>query len=105
METWYPVNASSKKKDVVCLSSGESELMAPVGGACGGIATREQWCEMCGCEDGTIVLCSDRPAALGLWAMEPSQRILKVRGNSQQMADCVAQLMTPPAVHREALGL
>ena len=27
--TWYPVYASSKKHNMVCLSSGESELMAP----------------------------------------------------------------------------
>ena len=32
--TWYPVYASSKKQNMVCLSSGESELMALVGGAC-----------------------------------------------------------------------
>ena len=32
--------ASSKKQNMVCLSSGESELMALVGGACEGIATR-----------------------------------------------------------------
>ena len=32
--TWYPVYASSKKQNMVCLSSGESELMAVVGGAC-----------------------------------------------------------------------
>ena len=31
--TWYPVYASSKKQNMVCLSSGESELMALVGGA------------------------------------------------------------------------
>ena len=40
--TWYPVYASSKKQNMVCLSSGESELMALVGGACEGIATRDQ---------------------------------------------------------------
>ena len=39
-KTWYPVYASSKKQNMVCLSSGESELMALVGGACEGIATR-----------------------------------------------------------------
>ena len=39
--TWYPVYASSKKQNMVCLSSGESELMALVGGACEGIATRD----------------------------------------------------------------
>ena len=37
--TWYPVHASSKKQNMVCLSSGESELVALVGGACEGIAT------------------------------------------------------------------
>ena len=36
-KTWYPVYASSKKQNMVCLSSGESELMALVGGACEGI--------------------------------------------------------------------
>ena len=41
-DTWYPVYASSKKQNMVCLSSGESELMALVGGACEGIATRDQ---------------------------------------------------------------
>ena len=35
---WYPVYASSKKQNMVCLSSGESEWMALVGGACEGIA-------------------------------------------------------------------
>ena len=41
--TWYPVYASSKKQNMVWLSSGESELLALVGGACEGIATRDQW--------------------------------------------------------------
>ena len=41
--TWYPVYPSSKKQNMVCRSSGESELMALVGGACEGIATRDQW--------------------------------------------------------------
>ena len=36
--TWYP----SKKQNMVCLSAGESELMALVGGACEGITTRDQ---------------------------------------------------------------
>ena len=45
--TWYPVYASSKKQNMVCLSSGESELMALVGGACEGIATRDQWSKLC----------------------------------------------------------
>ena len=33
-DTWYPVYASSKKQNMVCLSFGEFELMALVGGAC-----------------------------------------------------------------------
>ena len=53
--TWY----------MVCLSSGESELMALVGGACEGIATRDQWSKLCKCSPGTIVLCTDSSAALG----------------------------------------
>ena len=48
-----------------CLSSGESELMALVGGACEGIATRDQWSKLCKRSPGTIVLCTDSSAALG----------------------------------------
>ena len=54
--TCYPVYASSKKQNIVCLSCGESELMALVGGACEGIATRNTWSNMCNCSPGTIVL-------------------------------------------------
>ena len=61
--TWYPVCASSKKQSMVCLSSGESELMALVGGACEGIATRGQWSKMCNCSPGTFVLCTNSAAA------------------------------------------
>ena len=50
--TWYTVYASSKKQNMVCLSSGESELMALVGGACEG----DQWSKMCNCSPGTILL-------------------------------------------------
>ena len=125
--TWYPVYASSKKQNMVCLSSGESELIALVGGACEGIATRDQWSKLCKCSLGTIVLCTDRSAALGFvkrkgasrrtrhvdtkvyfmqaWATEPGQRILKVHGDSQQVADCLTKITTPRAAHRKALGL
>ena len=124
--TWYPVYAPSKKQYMVCLSSGESELMALVGGVCEGIATKDQWSKMCNCSPGTIVVCTDSSAALGFvkrkgagrhtrhvdtkvyfmqaWAMEPGQRILKVRGDSQQVADCLTKIMTPQAAHRRALG-
>ena len=51
--TWYPVYASSKKQNIVCLSSGESELMALVGGACEGIATRDQWSKLYKFSPGT----------------------------------------------------
>ena len=37
--------------------------------------------------------------------MEPGQRILKVHGDSQQVADCLTKIMTPRAAHRRALGL
>ena len=124
--TWYPVYASSKKQTMVCLSSGESELMALVGGACEGIATRDQWSKLCKCSPGTIDLCTDSSAALGfvkrkgasrrtrhvdkvdfmqVWATEPGQRILKVHGDSQQVADCLTKIKTPRAAHRKALGL
>ena len=111
---WYPVCASSKKQNMV---SGESELMALVGGACEGIATRDQWSKLCKCSLGMNVLCTDSSAALGFvkrkgasrrtrhvdtkaffmqaWAMEPGQRILKVHGDSQQVADCLTKITTP----------
>ena len=125
--TWYPVYASSKKQNMVCLSSGESEVMALVGRACEGIATRDQRSKMCNCSLGTIVLCTDSSAALGFVkrkgasrrtrhvdtkvyfmqasAMEPEQRILKVHGGSQQVADSLTKIMTLRAAHRRALGL
>ena len=112
---------------MVCLSSGESELMVVVGGGCEDIATRDQWRKLCNCSSGTIALRTDSSAALGFvkrkgasrrtrhvetkvyfmqaWAMEPGQRILKVHGDSQQVADCLTILMTPQAAHRRALGL
>ena len=76
---------------------------------------------------GTIVQCTDSAAAMGLvkrkgasrrtrhvdtkvffmqaWAMEPGQRLLKVHGDSQQVADCLTYVMTPQAAHRRALRL
>ena len=106
--------ASSKKQNMVCLSSGESELMALVGGACEGIATRDQWSKLCKCSPKTIVLCTDSSAALGFvkrkgasrrtrhvdtkvhfiqaWAKKPGQRIFKVHGDSQQVAACLTKL-------------
>ena len=76
---------------------------------------------------GTVVLCTDSAEALGFvkrkgasrrtrhvdtkvyfmqaWAMEPGQHILKVHGDSQQVADCLTKIMTPQAAHRRALGL
>ena len=47
--TWYPVYTSSKMQNLVCLSSGESELMALGSGACERIATRDQWSKLCKC--------------------------------------------------------
>ena len=106
--TWHPVYACSQKQNMVCLSSGESELMALVAGACEGIATRDQWSKMCTCSPGKIVLCTDSSAALGFvkrkgaarrtrhvdtkvyfmqaWAMEPGQRILKVHSQKLLIA-------------------
>ena len=125
--TWYPVYASSKKQNMVCLSCGESELMALVGGACDGIATRDQWSKLCKCSPRAIVVCTDSSAALGFvkrkgasrctrdvdtkvyfmqaWAVELGQRILKIHGDSQQVADCLTKITTPRAAHRKALGL
>ena len=39
------------------------------------------------------------------WAMELGQGILKVHGDSQQVADCLTKIMTPRAALRKALGL
>ena len=39
------------------------------------------------------------------WAMEPGQSILKVHGDSHQVADCLTKITTPRAAHRKALGL
>ena len=99
--------------------------MALVGGACEGIATRDQWSKMCNCSPGTIVLCTDSSAALGFvkrkgasprtrhvdtnvyfmqaWAMELGQGILKVHGDSQQVADCLMKIMTRQAARRRAM--
>ena len=112
---------------MVWLSSGESELMGLVSGACESIATRDQWSKLCKCSPGTIVLCTDSSAALGFvkrkgasrrtrhvdtkvyfmhsWAMELGQRILKVHGDSQEVADRLTKITTPRAAHRKALGL
>ena len=73
------------------------------------------------------MLCTDSSAALGfvkrkgasrrtrhvdtkvtfiqVWAMEPGQRVLKVHGDSQQVAECFAKITTLRAAHRKALGL
>ena len=112
-ETWYLVYASSKKHYMVCLSSGESELMALVGGACEGLATRDQWSKMCNCSSGVKRKGASRCTRhvdtkvhfMQAWSMEPGQRILKVHGDSQQVADCFTKVMTLQAAHRRALGL
>ena len=82
---------------------------------------------MCNCSAATVLLCTESSAALGFvkrkgasrrtrhvdtkmyfmeaWALEPGQRILKVHGNSQQIAHCLTKVMTPQAEHRAAFGL
>ena len=71
---------------------------------------------MCNCSPGTIFVCTDSAAALGFvkrkgasrrtrhvdtkvhflqaWAVELGQRILKVHGDSQLVADCFKKIMT-----------
>ena len=56
---------SFKKKDMVCLCSSESELMAVVGGTSEGIATRDPWSKMCRGSASKMALCNDSSAALG----------------------------------------
>ena len=95
--TWYPVYASSKMQNMVCLSSGESELVALVGPV-------------------VIVLCTDSSAALGFvkrkgtsrrthhtgLGEESGQRILKVHGDSQQVADCLTKILPSPGTLTDA---
>ena len=37
--------------------------------------------------------------------MKPGQRILKIHGDSQQVAGCLTKITTPRAAHRKALGV
>ena len=120
----YPVYASSKKQNMVCLSSGESELMALVGGACEGIATRDQWRKLCKCSPGTIVLCTDSSAALGFVETQGHKSMHSPRGHEglfypnlgdgtwsthlegawrQSPSRCLTKIMSPRAAHRKAL--
>ena len=73
----YPVKTISKKQNMGCLSSGECELMALVGGACEGIATRDQWSKMRKCSPATIVLCTDSSAALGFVKRKGASRRIR----------------------------
>ena len=66
---------------MVCLSSGESELMALVGGASEGIATRDQWSKMCNCSLGTIVLCTDSFSGSGMRETEGCESTHSPRGH------------------------
>ena len=125
---WYSVYASFKKQNMVCLSSGESELMALVGGDLRGVSQRET--NGANCADAHLGrLCCVRTAQqlwdfvkrkgasrrtrhvdtkvyfVQAWATEPGQRILKIHGDSQQVADCLTKNTTPRAAHRKALGL
>ena len=111
--TWHPVYASSKKQNMARSSSGESELMALVDGACE-VSQRET--NGARCATILIVLCTDSSAALGFVIRKgrrtrhvdtkvPGQRMLKVHGDSQQVADCLTKIMTPQAAYRRALGL
>ena len=47
METWYLLYASSKKLDMRCLSSAESQPTLLVASECAVITPRDQWSEMC----------------------------------------------------------
>ena len=102
---------NSKKENMVCLSSGESELMALVGGACEGIATRDPWSNLCKCSLGTIVLYTDNSAALGLVKRKgASRRTRHVDSKvyfvqAWAVADCLTKITTPRAAHRKALGI
>ena len=114
--TWYHVHASSKKQNMVCLSSGksfQSELMALIGGACECIATRDQWsklckcsvhgqlssswiCEMQGMRVGALVTWTQRSILCMPGRWNAGQRILKRHGDSQQVADCTTKITTLP---------
>ena len=91
--TWYPVHASSKKQNMVCLSSGESELMALQmltwdDCAVHGQLSSSGICETKGVRAGALAHVDTKVHFMQAWAMEPGQCILKVHGDSQQVADC-----------------
>ena len=61
-------------------------------------------CETQGCES-THSPRGHKVFFVQAWAVEPGQRILKVHGDSQQVADCLTKISTPRPAHRKALGL
>ena len=87
---------------MVCFSFGETELMALVGGACEGIATgfvkRKGVSRRTPHVDTKVYFMQAR-------TMEPEQRILKVHGDSPQVADCLTKITTARTAHPKALRL
>ena len=119
--TWYPVYASSKKQNLVRVDGSgwwslrgtrnerpmEQDLQLFTWDDC---SVHEQFSssgirETQGCESTHSPRGHEGLFFLQAWAMEPGQRILKVHGDSQQVADCVTKIMTPQAAHRRVLGL
>ena len=71
---WYPITASSRKQSTIALSSGETEMVAALSGACESMGLRQQWnwLRQSGCNDEEQteapqqILCCDSSAALGM---------------------------------------
>ena len=98
--TWYPVYAFSKKQNMVSLSSGESELMAVVGGACEEIVTKDQWGKMCNCATGAMVLCTNSSAALRFVKRKGAGR--RTRRVGAKVYFMQARTMEPWITYRES---
>ena len=70
---WYPIVASSRKQSTIELSSGESELVAVLSGACEGMGLRQwNWPRQFSnnneiqTDAAQQILCCDPSAALGM---------------------------------------
>ena len=76
--------------------------MALVGGACEGIATRDEWSKLYSSAALGFVKrkggsrrtrhMDTKVYFMQAWAMELGQRILKIHGDSQQVADCLTNI-------------
>ena len=118
--TWYPVYASSKKQNMVCLSSGESELMGTGWWSLRGNRNERPmvqnmqllawddcfWHGQFSSRERVVAVATwtrrSTSCRLGRWNLD--KRILKVHGVSQQVADCLTKIMTPSSGSLQSPG-